>query len=1096
MSFNKGPKAGALVPESDSTLSSILEKLGVLVKKYRYLDDFKSIREAVQGLGEEELVFLFCNIEKAYEPEFPNRGRVDIANLIKGANEEGWAGESLYNMGLDSLGAVELVETMRSPPTETPPMGVPLNEANEELLVKSGVKVKLTGIIQDLVRAMGKGRSKKTGASENSSSTEAIKNENADGSEGPMGIRDESLVKMSLALALKERIQEMASEGVRRRVEAVMILPRESELLKDFPKEARFLSDDFTENELHFLLERWAEETTRATDEVRAEIRRLAPEELGILIAHEDPHVRSALKQWLLLLLKIAPENIVEVDNDMGALEKISDDQGNIKILLTGTKSPKLDSLELLRLLKDNRREIRRILILPNINSWEEAENAHHRLVHPLNIQKLRGILIDCLPALNVEVGIFKNFDEEAATLPAEGIATASGIKIAPPSRITPLPLSPKWISTSASNGSSHRMNLEMGRGVDSLDIGRSLNYELPPAELLLAAVVKEEEDHLGQLKSGEHFPLLETILLTAEEKQNVILEKEGGISYPPEEGQGSEGSENVQVLGKKLDERRFTLRLLDREKAVQILARFSVPLNLSKHSQPKENYDSRAIKRFENNEQVNELLNANDWIISRNLEESAKVLGIENLIELQRLAIETAHPKKYRQPIVVHLGPGDGKIMDEFESAYTDRPVRHVAIGRSILFNLSDLLDRSLNKDLPEGEASDLKRFNVRITHLLQRHFGRFGRLEIRLNLPGDQARLRDYLLRLAGKEEVLGYAAGKRKTATTTGKYADDKWERLKDGEVRLFAEYAKDPVAFFSKYYGGFFDTESPQDMNEILGLKSRDMIFGDFRDMPELLKDCDNFITFAYSVKGFSHLEDFDYGVAFNEVAARLHPGGILIDDGVVESHTWAQRIHELREVYRNLGANGQYRIYLIGNEKGPMSVVCQRGVPKEKGGYHFTIPEGLRVLKEKKRPLTIINVGGRKNKTYEQLWSKAALRNKLTHHIKNRIVEALVYGIVDKRLRLECTQTWRQACLKEIDPLFNDIFDKMVALWEGQNKSQAGNLEKRDRIKLSNNKNVADLLELFEKKTGESLDSFIEKLLLRLYPLKNETNGPT
>ena len=49
MSLTKGPKAGALVPESDSALSSILEKLGVLVKKYRDLDDFKSIREAIQG---------------------------------------------------------------------------------------------------------------------------------------------------------------------------------------------------------------------------------------------------------------------------------------------------------------------------------------------------------------------------------------------------------------------------------------------------------------------------------------------------------------------------------------------------------------------------------------------------------------------------------------------------------------------------------------------------------------------------------------------------------------------------------------------------------------------------------------------------------------------------------------------------------------------------------------------------------------------------------------------------------------------------------------------------------------------------------------
>jgi CheY-like chemotaxis protein len=1095
MSLTKGPKAGALVPESDSALSSILENLGVLVKRYRDLDDFKSIREAVQGLSQEELVFLFCNIEKACQPIVP-------AKVLQ-------------------------METLRS--DNQGPTG-----ANKQNLEKTGPMRKVESTIRSIIGAIEKRAFKEE--PKMIQATEAAKAEPIDILNPPdteiKGDGIGSVVKMALGLALKERIQEMANEAeVRTRVEVVMILPRKSEVLKDFPKEARFLADDFTENELHFLLERWAEQTIQAVDEIREKVRKLAPEELGVLIAHEDPMIRTMLKQWLLLLLNIPPEKISEASDDQEALENISDEGKKVKVLLTSAKSPKLDGPELVKILRDSRKDIRSILLLPSINDWQEAENAHHRLVQPLNIQKLRGVLIDCLPALGLEVGIFKDFDEETMPISPErirqmfesavaekdpqllGQSGLMAMELASPfkasmdreisianlptvqavsdklkrasllphlSRITPLPSIQKRISLS--NGSVYRGKVDMNMGADLPDTGMALDHNLPLGKRLADMVAEEKTDQTSLFKSDKHFDLMETIVLTADEKESAIVEKEGGISYSAQDQEIHDGSENVEVLGKKLDERRLSLRLLDRENAVQILARYLTPLSLSKYSQPKIQYDSSAVKRFENNPQEYELLPSNDWTIGRDIEASSKVLGIDNLVDLMKLAIETAHPKKYREPQVVGFGNGDCKIMDELAAAYTDRKVRHLTLGRSILFNLSDLLDRSLIQDLPEEESSNFKKFNVRITHLLQRHFGRFGRLEIKLNLPDDQDRLRDYLIRLAKKDEVLGYAAGKRKTAATTGKYADDKWERLTDGEIRCFAEYVENPQAFFSKYYSAFFKSQSARDANELLGLKPRDMIFGDFRDMPELLNNCGNFITFAYSVKGFSHLEDFDYGVAFNEVAARLIPGGIMIDDGAVESHTWSHRVWELREVLRNLGENGQYRIYLIGNDKGPMSVVCQRGVQLEPGKYAFTIPEGLRTDKEEGVPLNMVNL-----KNYEQMWPEAALRNKLIHHIKDRIIHALVHGIVDKKLRLECTQTWRQSCLKEIDPLFNDIFEQMIASWKSRNKPRRGSIDKKDRMKLSNSKNVADLLELFEEKKGEGLDSFIGRLLLRLYP---------
>lgn len=1009
MSLKKGPKAGALVPESDSALSSILKKLGVLVKNYRDLDDFESIREIVQGLDQEELIFLFCNIEEAYPPL--ESGQMDILNIIE-ARKKNLANENPYVFSYSDKGSYYKPD-------------------------------------------------------------------------------DEPIVKMALGLTVKDRLHSIMADGSRKKIEVVMRLPRKSELLEKIPPGAHFLANDFEEKELGFLLNLWTDQAMKAADEVREEIRKMAPKELGILIAHENPIDRTILKQQLLRLLNIADENILEAGDDSTALEKFFDPKADkIKLLFAGGSTPSLDGLGLLEIAKKDRTDIGRVLLTSeNDDSTVDIDTTHHRLDLPVTGQKLFATLIECFrdikPSPNID--IFKKFDEEEMfpstenTLPTDipRVATPGRITPLPLSRITPLPSIPKRILIS--NGSSYRGSVDMGKGDDLPDVGRSLDNESSTAKRLTDAVTA------SLFKNGEHMGLMETILLAAEEKQNIIVEKEGGISYLPENHQNQEEVENVEILGKKFNERHLMLRLLDRENAVQILARYKKSLDLSKYSQPKTQYDPSAVKRFEGNEQINELLPSNDWTISRDVEASSKVLGVGSLVNLMKLAIETAHPKKYREPNIIGFGNGDCKIMDELAAAYTDRKVRHLTIGRSILFNLSDLLDRSLSKELPEEEVVNFKKFNIRITHLLQRHFGRFGRLEIKLNLPDDQVRLRDYLIRLAEKSEVQGYAAGKRKTAATTGKYADDKWERLTDGEIHYFAEYVKDPQAFFSKYYGAFFNAQSPQDINDILGLEKRDMIFGDFRDMPELLKNCGNFITFAYSVKGDSHLEDYDYGVAFNEVAARLLPGGILINDGVVESHTWSHRIHELREALRNLnfGKNGQYRIYLIGNQKGPVSVACQRGVPNGLGGYGFTLSEGIELRDEE--PMKLINLGDRKKRSYEAAWPEAALRNKLIYHIKDLITDALVNGIVDKKLRLECTETWRQTTLKVIDPLFNDIFDRIVASWKNQSKHRGGSFDKEYRINLSNKKNVARLLELFEEKTKQSLGSYVENLLLKLYP---------
>jgi hypothetical protein len=355
-------------------------------------------------------------------------------------------------------------------------------------------------------------------------------------------------------------------------------------------------------------------------------------------------------------------------------------------------------------------------------------------------------------------------------------------------------------------------------------------------------------------------------------------------------------------------------------------------------------------------------------------------------------------------------------------------------------------------------------------------------------LNLPEDQIRLRDYLIRLAKNPEALRYAQGNPETLSTTGKYADDKPDLLSKEEMGCFTELCADPVAFFKRYYSAYFDCDSKQGTEELLGTTGkRDILYGDFKDMPSLLGNTGPFVTFAYSVKGFSHLEDYDYGVAMNEVAARLVPGGILIDDGVVESYTWHHRIWQLRELQKNLGGDSKYRIYLIGNDQGPMSAVLQRGVPIGKSDQCvFSLSEIINNCPDSK----VVNL-----KNYEKVWPMAALGNKITKRIKDQLLHGLVRGIVNNTLRLECAQTWRQACLKEIDPLFNSIFEQYVAELKAKKASKAGKTKKKDLLKLSNDKHVDAIMNRFEKERGESLETFIKRLLLKLYHEKKEEPTP-
>ena len=88
--------------------------------------------------------------------------------------------------------------------------------------------------------------------------------------------------------------------------------------------------------------------------------------------------------------------------------------------------------------------------------------------------------------------------------------------------------------------------------------------------------------------------------------------------------------------------------------------------------------------------------------------------------------------------------------------------------------------------------------------------------------------------------------------------------------------------------------------------------------------------------AESSRALSHLSSDD--TTPDNPTPRMTPGGMFICNGIREEYTGRVRLDVVAQLAEQAG--DEYKFHVIGDENGPKSLLTQRGVPNEKGGFDF------------------------------------------------------------------------------------------------------------------------------------------------------------
>jgi hypothetical protein len=515
--------------------------------------------------------------------------------------------------------------------------------------------------------------------------------------------------------------------------------------------------------------------------------------------------------------------------------------------------------------------------------------------------------------------------------------------------------------------------------------------------------------------------------------------------------------------------------------------------------SEPARLYDSRALKLFYGNRPRHEMAPSTDYKIDRTLPEINSMMGVDvvalkNIAHQNILGFFKSSRIKSGKMNVLHVGPGKCSIFDEFpkaeQSIDSTLVSNHLGFARAILHSLPDLLERTLVPP-PEHDKSGfspetLKRFALHLNTLLLKYEGRDGRYQIHLGPAEDQSRLQNHVLRLAKNDEVKEIARRKRQSIEgTSGRYAKDKLIELTDEDQRCIRVFAKDPKGFFDRYFPGFFSEKTPEALAQLFGLVGREMIYGNFQDAQQILKNTGQFIGFGLDVKAASHLEDPQFVQFVHEIATHLVPGGIYLGNSHEESYTWHIRIDELRTIQEKLG--DEYALYFICEDQKPLSFVILRGLPDplEKGEFKFPTNSIQNFLGNTQ----LVRLDN-----FEAFAPETAFRNKVIWQTKYRFLQLYYAGLAAKKMRVEGTQTWRNACYEQIDGKISGLvrayinpksvhWRKLKEMIQTQGKKSSAKKGPHFFHRIIRDKYMDDFWAYAKDKHSFDLDTFIRDVLV-------------
>lgn len=153
---------------------------------------------------------------------------------------------------------------------------------------------------------------------------------------------------------------------------------------------------------------------------------------------------------------------------------------------------------------------------------------------------------------------------------------------------------------------------------------------------------------------------------------------------------------------------------------------------------------------------------------------------------------------------------------------------------------------------------------------------------------------------------------------------------WKAERRARQRCLKRYKK-----LARRHEKIFTQE--KDISRSLIIYPHNVIFGKFKEFGDLFPDKPTF-DFVHSKRATSHAENHVYKKLMGQVARRLKPGGIMIEDGKRESYTREERIDELVTLQKELGP--EYKVGVIADGERTKSVLIQRAITKPDGEMVF------------------------------------------------------------------------------------------------------------------------------------------------------------
>ena len=145
------------------------------------------------------------------------------------------------------------------------------------------------------------------------------------------------------------------------------------------------------------------------------------------------------------------------------------------------------------------------------------------------------------------------------------------------------------------------------------------------------------------------------------------------------------------------------------------------------------------------------------------------------------------------------------------------------------------------------------------------------------------------------------------------------DTKGDSISKNCIKRLNELINTPQSFLEKY----FSLEG--DLRDSISVYTTNTLLGKFQNMKSLLSEYNLSFDVINACRSTSHLDNNDYKTTIQTLCENLQEGGVIRDDGIIESCTRYIRHTELIEIQKKLGE--QYRFLVTIEEQLPPFIEC-------------------------------------------------------------------------------------------------------------------------------------------------------------------------